>query len=61
MTGWTSGVGIRGSGVKGTGNRGKGVAGLGKRGRVGRFWRRGLYQNLLYFTDFTLFSCTSVQ
>ena len=22
---------------------------------VGKFWGRGLYQNLLYFTDFTLF------
>ena len=28
---------------------------------VRKFWGRVLYQNLLYFTDFTLFLCTSMQ
>ena len=56
-------MGIRGAGDgdKGVGGRGKG--GQGKRGwgtweegaGVGKFWGLGLYQNLLYFTDFTLF------
>ena len=55
--------GGRGTGVKGAGNGGKGGGEWGERGRgtgeegagVGKFWGRGLYQNLLYFTDFTLF------
>ena len=41
------------------GKRGWGTGGEGT--EVGKFLGRGLYQNLLYFTDFTLFSCTSVQ
>ena len=28
---------------------------------VGEFLGRGFYQNVLYFTDFTLFLCTSMQ
>ena len=28
---------------------------------VGNFLGRGLYQNLLYFTDFALFLCTSMR
>ena len=62
------GTGIRGAGdgVKGAGDGGKGGGGRGKRGwgtgeegaGVGNFWGRGLYQNLLYFTDFILFLCT---
>ena len=40
----------RGGGVKGTGGEG-----------VGNFLGPGLYQNLLYFTDFTLFLCTSIR
>ena len=31
------------------------MEGRGKRGGVGKFWGRGLYENVLYFTDFTLF------
>ena len=74
-TGGGSGdTGIRGGGgrwtvVKGAGNEDKGGGGRGKRGRgtgeegvgVRKFWGRVLYQNLLYFTDFTQFVCTSVQ
>ena len=64
-------TGIRGAGDggKGGGGRGCGGGGRGKRGRemgedgagVRKFLGRGLYQNLLYFTDFTLFLCTSMQ
>ena len=46
--------GGRGTGVKGAGTGGEGTG-------VGNFWGRGLYQNLLYFTDFTLFLCTSMR
>ena len=50
------GGGDTGTGVKGAGNGDKGGRGTGGRGAgVGKFWGRGLYQNLLYFTDFTLF------
>ena len=41
-------------GIKGAGD---GEEGAGK----GNFWGEGLYQNLLYFTDFTLVLCTLVQ
>ena len=60
MRGWTGGgdTGIRGPG---DGGKGGGGRGRGKRGGVGKFLGRGLYQNLLYFTDFTLYLCTSVQ
>ena len=66
MDGGAGDTGIRGAG---TGVKGAGDGGRGKRGRgtgeegagVGKFWGRGLYQNLLYFTDFTLFLCTSMQ
>ena len=58
------GAGIRGhrAGVKGAGDGGRG-AGDGENGAgVGRFLvERGLYKNLLYFTDFTLVLCTSMQ
>ena len=37
--------------------RGTGEEGAG----VGKFWGRGLYHNLVYFIDFTLFLCTSMQ
>ena len=58
--GWTGG---RDTGIRGAGDGGKGGWGRGKIGRgtgeegagVGKFWGRGLYQNLLFFTDFTLF------
>ena len=57
--GWGDGdTGIRGAGDggKGCGDGGKGGGGTGEEGAgVGKFWGRGLYQNLLYFTDFTLF------
>ena len=59
--GW--GAGIRGGGGGGGGkwDGGEG-AGNGRRGGwIGKFWGRGFYQNLLYFTDFTLFLCTSMQ
>ena len=64
MRGWTGG---RGYGDKGAGDGGKGGGGRGKRGRgtkvegagVGKFWGRGLYQNLLYFTDFYVLQCNS--
>ena len=75
--GWTGGrggdTGIRGAGAgdggKGGGGRGRRGVGRGKRGRetgeegagVGKFLGWGLYQNLLYFTGFTLFLCTSMQ
>ena len=61
---WTGGgdTGIRGAGdgVKGAGDRGKWGGGRGKLERetgeeeagVGKFWGRGLYKNVLYFTDF---------
>ena len=60
LRGWTGG----GGGDKGAGNGSKGGVGRGRGGggrgeRVGKFWGRGLYQNLLYFTDSTLFLCTS--
>ena len=46
---------MRGTGIKGAGDGVKG-RGTGEEGAgVGKFWGRGLYQNLLYFTDFTLF------
>ena len=63
-------TGIRGAGdgVKGAEDGGEGAgdgergAGDGERGGgVGTFLGRELYQNLLYFTDFTLFLCTSMQ
>ena len=60
-----------GTGIRGAGDGGKGGGGRGLRGRgtgeerageegagVGKFVGRELYQNLLYFTDFTLFLCT---
>ena len=53
------GAGIRGDGGKGGGGEGAGDGGRG--GRVGKFLGRGLYQNVLYFTGFTLFLCTSMQ
>ena len=67
--GGDTGIRGRGTGVKGAGDGDKGGGGRGKRGRgtgeegawVGKFWGRGLYQNLLYFTDFTLFLCTAMQ
>ena len=57
-------TGIRGTGVKGAGDGDKGDVGKGDGGRgggVGKFLGWGFYQNLLYFTDFTLFLCTSMQ
>ena len=54
LRGWTGGAGIRGMGVKEAGNGGRG-------GRGREILGRALYQNLLYFTDFTLFLCTSMQ
>ena len=45
-----------GTGIRGAGDGGKGDGGEGA--GVGKFWGRGLYQNLLYFTDFILFLCT---
>ena len=51
----------RGTGVKGAGG-GEEWAGDGGSGGGGReLFGAGLYQNLLYFTDFTLFLCTSTQ
>ena len=41
--------------------RGTGGEGRGRGAGVGNFLGRGLYQNLLYFTDFTLFLCTSMR
>ena len=50
---------MAGDGGKGGGGRGKRGRGTGEKGAgVGKFWGRGLYQNLLYFTAFTLFLCT---
>ena len=38
------------------------MEGDGERGAgVGKYLGRGLYQNVLYFTEFTLFLCTSMQ
>ena len=54
---WEGGQGRREYGDKGDGEREDGGRGAG----VGKFWGRGLYQNLLYFTDFTLFLCTAMQ
>ena len=49
------------TGIRGAGDRGKGD-GTGEEGAgVGKFWGWELYQNLLYFTDFTLFLCTAMQ
>ena len=53
IIGWTGGGGGRGMGVKGAGNGGRGGGGR-------EILGRGLYQNL-YFTDFTLILCTSMQ
>ena len=62
------GYGDKGAGAGGKGDGGKGAgdvqegAGDGEEGAgVGIFWGRGLYKKLLYFTDFTLFLCTSMQ
>ena len=66
--GWTGG-GDKGAGIrdKGAGDRDKG-AGDGIKGRGGgrgdggtEIWGWVLYQNLLYFIDFTPFLCTSMQ
>ena len=67
--GGDTGIRGRGTGIKGAGNGDKGGRGRGKRGRgageegagVRKFWGRVLYENLLYFTDFSLFLCTSMQ
>ena len=49
--------GGRGYGDKGGGGRGKMGRGTGVEGAgVGKFCGRGLYQNLLYFTDFYVLS-----
>ena len=61
LRGWTGGGGD--TGIRGAGDGDKGGGGRGKRGRgageegagVRKFWGRVLYENLLYFTDFTLF------
>ena len=53
--------GGRGTGVKGAGDGGRGGGEWGRGGGVREILGRGLYQNLLYFTDFTLFLCTSMQ
>ena len=45
-------MGVEGAGARGRGGRGTVVEGVG----VGKFWGRGLYQNLLYFTDFYVLS-----
>ena len=62
MDRWGGGdTGIRGAG---DGGKGMGEEGAGNRGRGGggrEILGRGLYQNLLYFTDFTLILCTSMQ
>ena len=55
-----------GYGDKGAGDGVKGAGGgeewAGDGGGGGReLFGAGLYQNLLYFTDFTLFLCTSTQ
>ena len=61
---WAGDTGIRGAGNVGKG-AGDGVErerGTGKEGAgVGNFLGRKLYQNLLYFTSFTLFLYTSMQ
>ena len=59
---WGAGTGVKGAGDggEGAGDGERGGDG-GRGGGVGKFFGRGLYQNLLYFTDFTLFLCTSMQ
>ena len=48
-----------GDGDKGGGDGGRGGGERGEEGAgVRKFWGRVLYENLLYFTDFTLFLCT---
>ena len=49
-----AGTGIKGAGEEGVGDGERG-------GGVWKFWGRVLYQNLLHFTDFSLFLCTSMQ
>ena len=47
-------------GIKGAGDGGKGGGNMGRGGGGREILGAGLYQNLLYFTDFTLFLCTSM-
>ena len=47
-------MGIKGAWKERTGDGEEGAG-------VRKFWGWVLYQNLLYFTDFTLFLCTSMQ
>ena len=68
LRGWTGARGWGEAGIRGKGGRdgvkGMGEEGAGNGGRGGaerEILGRGLYQNLLYFTDFTLFLCTSMQ
>ena len=52
-------MGIKGAGIGDKGGGGWGKRGRGKRGAgVWKSWGRVLYENLMYFTDFTLFLCT---
>ena len=59
VRGWTGGWG-RGRG-KGVGDGGRGGGGRWKRGDGREVLGAGLYKILLYFTDFTLYLCTSMQ
>ena len=45
--------------VEGAGAGGRGAGDGGRGTGVGKFWGRGLYQNLLYFTDFYVLQCNS--